>query len=287
MPEELLVTPGGARPRSVVHEIAPGHVLDGTDGRLRHLHPSGDLLSDFGELDARPEDEPLMPTEIAHPIAATRFGSGWITYASWANATGTPVSSFATTWEVPPAPRTQSGQTIFLFNGIQNSTMICQPVLQWGRSGAGGGDYWAVASWYVGGQGAPAFYSNLVRVNPGDTLRGIMTLSSEATEGLTYNCQFQGIANTGLWIQNVRELTWCIETLECYGITQCSDYPDADLTAMKAIHLRTGNTRPPVDWSTNDPVTDCGAQTNVVSNSSTDGEVDFMTGMSHPPGKGT
>jgi hypothetical protein len=63
-------------------------------------------------------------------------------------------------------------------NGIQNSTMIYQPVLQWGPgSAAGGGNYWAVVSWYADGQGGQAFYSNLVTVNPGDTLVGVVTLT--------------------------------------------------------------------------------------------------------------
>ena len=101
------------------------------------------------------------------------FGTGWITYASWSNSTGTPVSSFSTQWYVPPAPIAEDGQIIFLFNGIQNSTMIYQPVLQWGVSAAGGGNYWAVASWYADGQGGPAFHSDLVRVNPGDLLTRI------------------------------------------------------------------------------------------------------------------
>ena len=67
------------------------------------------------------------------------------------------MSRLTTEWTVPPAPATQNGQTIFLFPGIQNSTMIYQPVLQWGPSAAGGGNYWAVASWYVDGQGGHSF----------------------------------------------------------------------------------------------------------------------------------
>jgi hypothetical protein len=64
------------------------------------------------------------------------------------NRTGHPVTRFTTTWTVPAAPSTHSDQTVFLFNGIQNSTMIYQPVLQWGPSGAGGGNFWAV-TWKI------------------------------------------------------------------------------------------------------------------------------------------
>ena len=116
------------------------------------------MLADFGDLPQRAAGRPLHPLNINRGAVAARsgpapaFGTGWITYASWTNDTGTPVSRFATTWTVPPEPRTANGQTIFLFNGIQNSTMIYQPVLQWGPSAAGGGSYWAVASWYADGQ---------------------------------------------------------------------------------------------------------------------------------------
>ena len=46
-------------------------------------------------------------------------------------------------WQVPPPPSVQdSGEVVFLFNGIQNygtNFGILQPVLQWGVSAAGAG----------------------------------------------------------------------------------------------------------------------------------------------------
>jgi hypothetical protein len=80
------------------------------------------------------------------------LGSGWIAYTYWNNGTGKSITSFKTRWVVPPAPVSNDGQLIYLFNGIQNygyNYGILQPVLQWGASPAGGGSYWAVASWYV------------------------------------------------------------------------------------------------------------------------------------------
>ena len=240
MAEEFVLTPGGLRLKSLVHKIESGTILDGSDGRHRMLDSSGRVLADFGLIPYRPTGRPLMPENVAHPAGGVpAFGSGWITYASWTNDTGTPVSLFSTSWVVPPAPATQSGQLIFLFSGIQNSTMIYQPVLQWGGgSEAGGGNYWAVASWYADGQGGQAFYSELVQVNPGDVLVGVMELTGQSSDGFSYNCYFEGIPNTSLPIQNVQELTFCIETLECYGITQCSDYPAAPRTQMSSIIQR-------------------------------------------------
>jgi peptide methionine sulfoxide reductase MsrB len=280
--EEMVITPGGVRAKSLVHEIEPGHVLDSSEGRLRRLGASGETIEEYGLLEVRPPDQPLMPGAVAPPAAVVpELGSGWITYATWVNGSGTPVSSFWTTWTVPPPPDTQSGQVIFLFNGIQNATMIYQPVLQWGQSGAGGGNYWAVASWYADGQGGQAFHSSLVQVNSGDVLVGIMTLTGEAGANFSYNCEFQNIANTALPITNVEQLTECVETLECYKIQQCSDYPDATFTGMGSISIETRGSRPSISWAANDAVTDCGQHTIVVSDSAENGDVDLYY---HQPG---
>jgi hypothetical protein len=274
--EDLVLTPGGLKPRSQVHYVEPAHIIDGSGQRLRKLHPQGRVVADYGKMPIRPGREPLLPKNVRPtPGPAPTFGSGWIVYAGWNNDTGQPISSFRTTWVVPPPPTTQSGQTIFLFNGIQNSTMIYQPVLQWGPSAAGGGNYWTVASWYADGQTGQSFHSSLVPVNPGDVLIGVMTLTGRSGANFNYSCSFEGIANTTLPIQNVQELTWAVETLEAYGITACSDYPNTYVTAMQAISLQTGTANPNITWAPVNAVTDCGQHIDVVSNSATSGEVDL------------
>jgi hypothetical protein len=278
---DLVLTPGGYRHRSLVHHIEPGHFLDLASGSVRKMDASGREVADFGPLPRRPGDEPLMPGNLSrHPSVLPALGSGWITYAFWRNNSGNPVSRFSTTWVVPPAPVTDHGQTIFLFNGIQNSTMIYQPVLQWGSSGAGGGSYWTVASWYADGAGGIANYSDLVQVNPGDVLTGVMTQTGQSQNpsgGIlySYNCEFVGVAKTGLRISNVQELTWNIETLEAYGLQQCSDYPDANFTAFVSIDFQTSAGRPALSWTPVNAVTDCGQSTRVVYNANPGGEVDI------------
>jgi hypothetical protein len=279
MPENLVLTPGGYRDAALVHHVAADTVVDSSDGRLRQLSRTGAVLADHGPMLVRAAGRPLQPLNIRVPEAADgvvpAFGSGWITYAAWTNSTGTPVSRFGTSWRVPQAPASSNGQTIFLFNGIQNSTMIYQPVLQWGPSAAGGGAYWAVASWYADGQTGHSFYTTPVRVNVGDLLTGVMTLTGTSGALHSYSCDFDGIANTTLTITNVEELTWCIETLEAYGITAASDYPNTFSTPMTSIDLTTGTTHPAVSWGATNAVTDTGQHTVVVDNSSTSGEVDI------------
>ena len=190
MPDEVVLTPGGYRLKSRVHFIEPDCLVGGHAGRLSKVHRQKGVVADLGPMVQRPGGEPLLPANIVRraetPAAAgagpvPNLGSGWITYASWTRPAGQHVALFKTAWTVPPPPATQSGQTVFLFNGIQNSSMIYQPVLQWGPSAAGGGNYWAVASWYADGQTGHSFYSSLVRVNPGDVLVGVMAITGQQT----------------------------------------------------------------------------------------------------------
>ena len=188
MPDELVLTPGGYRLKSRVHYIEPEHKIGAHAGRLSKLHPQRGIVADLGPVVRRDSAEPLLPANIvrrphidAVAAVAPELGSGWITYASWTRPAGQHVTLFRTTWVVPPPPATQSGQTVFLFNGIQNSSMIYQPVLQWGSSAAGGGNYWAVACWYADGQTGHSFYSTLVRVNPGQVLVGAMAMTGQQT----------------------------------------------------------------------------------------------------------
>jgi hypothetical protein len=180
---------------------------------------------------------------------------------------------------VPPEPSGNDNQLIYLFNGIQNygaNYGILQPVLQWGSSGGGlgGGQYWSVASWYVTSDGN-AFHTPHVQVNAGDTIVGVMTLSSPSGTMFNYNCEFDGISGTSLPVQNIAELLWCNETLEAYSISDCTDYPATAYTPFRSIQIKTGKTTPIVTWTPVNMVTDCGQHAAVVSDSATDGEVDI------------
>ena len=115
-----------------------------------------------------------------------------------------------------------------------------------------------------------ALHTKLVTVNPGQVLIGVMTLTGHSGSDFDYNCDFTGIAGTSLKVTNIEQLTWLIETLECYGITKSTDYPDTDLSNMSAIKVSTGSTHPTLTGRANNPVTDCGQHTVIVSDSATD-----------------
>jgi hypothetical protein len=91
-----------------------------------------------------------------------------MTLAVWLNSSGKPITSFRTTFRVPSPPTTDSDQTIFLYNGIENSDMAFAPVLRWGSYG------WTVQSCYVDGS---VLATELVSVNVGDVLVGVIASS--------------------------------------------------------------------------------------------------------------
>jgi hypothetical protein len=290
MADEYVLTPGGYKPASKVHHIPPGHLVKMAGEMAELHHPQTGLVRAFG---VTPEQRggPLLPANVlarppgapapvARPQAMRAVGApvpfpqvdGWISYAGWTNATGTPISSFTTAWTVPQEPNNRGSQTIFLFNGIQNATMIYQPVLQWGPSAAGGGQKWSVACWYADGQTGHSFYSSLVDVAVGDALTGVMTMTASAGGLCDYTAEFVGIANTGLPISQVQELTWANETLEAYQVQSRDDFPATPYTDFSAIGIRTGAAVPPhFQWVPSNDHPESGSTIQVVNGSADNG----------------
>lgn len=203
--------------------------------------------------------------------ATDPFKPGWIAYADWYNTRSSSVSSFTTIRAVPPVPATDDGQTVFLFNSIEPASYdtILQPVLQYGPSAAGGGSYWAVASWYL--VGSEVYYTTPVETSVGTSLEGVITL--DASEGAEYNytTSFSNIAGTTLIATNAEELVWATETLEAYGITAITDYPSGT-TVFKKINIRVTSGTPDVSWGTTSDSAD-GIETLVVKQGATNAKI--------------
>jgi hypothetical protein len=141
---------------------------------------------------------------------------------------------------------------VFLFNSIEPASFnaILQPVLQYGPSAAGGGEYWAVASWYL--VGAQTYYTSPIQVSVGDSLNGVVSLTSTSSTSFNYVSSFSNVNSTALTANGAAELVWATETLEAYGVTSSSDYP-AGSTVFCDINLSTSSGTPSVTWS---PVSD-------------------------------
>jgi hypothetical protein len=237
--------------------------------------PKPALLTPEGLRSSVHEVTAVDPGDFAEGEAAD-LEQGWIAFTWWKNPTGEPLRWFSSMWKVPPPPTARRRQTLFFFNGLQNSGPnygILQPVLQWGVSAAGGGDYWSVASWYVTSRGQ-AFHTPLQRVEPGDVLVGVMQLVARERGKFSYSCEIAGLPRTRLLLKNVAELDWSTESLEAYHVKGCGEYSPGAVP-FSNIELRT-DVHPEMRWTAVDRVTDCGQHAEVVSHSSQDGRVDLL-----------
>jgi hypothetical protein len=284
---DVVLTPGGMRPRDLVHILEPGQHVSVKGGRIRIIDTAtGRVVRDLGESGSSTGETVAAPERLARPPTPALPDIGWIENAQWRVGGTDPIIYFSTTWIVPPAPASSDSQVVFLFNGMQpdSAAHILQPVLQWGSSGAGGGNYWSITNWYADGQGGAAVTHPPIQVNPGDVLQGIMTCTGQNGTEFNYTSSFVGFSSVDVTVTDVDELTWAYETLECYGsdsstpLTQCSDYPDTPLTAMYGIEIKTGTpgtsgTDVAPDWVPVTNFTDCGQQCLVISNDSPNGAV--------------
>jgi hypothetical protein len=262
-PGAQVLTPVGYRDSAKVHRVPAGYDLNiMSDGHIRVANRTTGDFTDF----PRPE---------ASQARVPFTDNGWATFAWWFNQTNSPVSYFDTTWLVPPAPKTYNGQTLFQFNSIEpgDGTSILQPVLQYGPSAAGGGEYWAVASWFVIGDNA--YVTSLVEVYPKESLTGIIQQITRKRSLFSYSSQIFGISGTELIVRNIPELIWCTETLEVYGVDECTEFPNTAYSQMYDINVQLKRGTAPLAWSVTNAQTSCGVQTGVIVNGPSNGVVNI------------
>ncbi len=137
-------------------------------------------------------------------------------------------------WTVPATPTSQSGQTIFLWNGMENlgsGWILIQPVLQWGPAHNGGGNYWLMDSWVVDWSGNAFWSSPSINVYPGDTVTGVMAgTSCNSAGGCEWQIQSrrQDGTSTSLWIWiSVPMQAAFPAVMEPYNLNSCNQYPSS------------------------------------------------------------
>jgi len=236
---DYVQVPGKLMRADCVHEIPSGaKVVIGANGE-----PTGDVLLK-GKLFAHYDACSEAPISTRHVAAETKEFSaeelkkgpvpsfnGWVedSQESLSLASSDNIDWESGEWYVPSAPSVSSGQTVFLFNGIAPTAQdwILQPVLQYGVSAAGGGNYWAIASWFVGTGGA--WHSPLETVNAGDTLYGY-TEQTATGSTLDYNSEAYDLTSGAYsWISIYSTgLHWTVAyegVLEVYSVNTCSELP--------------------------------------------------------------
>ena len=172
------------------------------------------------------------------PIRAAAAADGWQSWSSWINRSGLPIASFVSQWTVPVAPATANGQTIYLFNGLQDATgtHIVQPVLQWGPSPARGSiDAWGLSSFWVGGPDDPMFTTHWTPVAAGTVVTGRMTVEAQPNGLFSCTSEFDGYPTTQLTAENLPALVDCVLTLEAYKIGPGAPYPNVPITEFSGI----------------------------------------------------
>jgi hypothetical protein len=257
---ETVLVPGGYRAATNLHEIPAG-------GSLAHVGSDVHILAADGTI-----TKTVTPAATTVKAAVSPLETGWVTYASWLNEGTSAISSFTTNWVVPAVPTTNHDQTIFLFNSIEPNSgdAILQPVLQFGPSAAGGGSFWAVATWYLVGDST--FFTTPVKTSAGATLDGIITLTSSSGSKYNYVSSFTNIAGTSLTVTGAAELTWATETLEAYGLEAKTDYP-AGSTVFSGINLvLASGAVPSVSWEAVDDSAD-GLSTSINTQGATNAKI--------------
>jgi hypothetical protein len=229
-----------------LHEIPNGATVEVRDDQI-----TGDVTLDgalIAHYDACPEKavvtRPDAHTEdLAHTPGA---GNGWVEANLW-NVPLDPnddINYLGGAWTVPSYP-SENGALIYLFNGVESSSrsFMLQPVLQYGVSPAGGGDYWAVASWLVSSN--QAFHSPLQNVYPGNSIKGYMEMTGISGSMKSWEVEAKD-TTTGAYSYlsahvSGQHWTWAYAgVLEAYNVISCAQFPSNGREVFKGSFVDHG-----------------------------------------------
>jgi len=258
IPEGYVQTPRGYRHRSCVHGVESGAtVIKGKKGELLVKNPDGSAFI------IPPCSYPALNKKSPKGTTDQVGDSGWIEYGSF---NGQNFNSFNGYWPVPSAPSSSDQQIVYIFPALMNQAEdeIIQPVLQWGATPAGGGNFWAVASWWVTSSDQ-ALWSTLINATTGNNLYGTMLMGAQGSWTITGTVQ--GGKSTTLKVTNIDPQQVATVTLEVYGVGSCSDYPSSKSTTFTGLAITDGGNSVSPVWTPNVENTDCGENVNPVSSS--------------------
>jgi hypothetical protein len=282
--DSVVLTPFGRAAKSHIHFISNKfHVNNGNSYTEIVQNSTGRVIQKFAKDFSQNKLDSHSPFENETEDTGMNFKDGWITYGSCEvfSPKEIPISLFDVKWIVPSDPIMKSNQLIYIFCGLQAIESgvghIVQPVLQWGISPAGGGNYWAICNWYVSSD-YNLFYDSLIKVNPGTSLEGKIRLTSTVDTLFNYISSFEGYSE-GLQVNSLPELTNPYVVFESYYFDDCAEFPPDEKIRMFNIILKTDTIYPPLKWLTSDNLNTgqntCNQYTKVISESSYNGEVDL------------
>jgi hypothetical protein len=218
----MVATPAGWRYRRCVHEVPnharvdPGGLVTRRDGTTFRLPLCGQ-----GAPKANPHGGVLAPTI-----------NGWVESAHY--TPGGNFSRISANWTVPAKPTGSysAGQVYYAFPGLQSSSYIIQPVLQYGNNNAYGGSYWLGVSWQCD-TGPDCTHGPTISMLAGDAVYGNVT-ASNCANGLcswTISTQNGRTGATSIWTRtNTQNFYDAVGgAVEVYGLTTCSQFPSTGI----------------------------------------------------------
>lgn len=271
--DEIVYTPIGQTLKSNIHLVNTEHYINVNGSQIQIIETkTGSIINEF-KIEKSKDNSSLA-------LNSADYSSGWIVFAQIVPNDIELIHSFSTSWRVPSSPSVNSNQLIYIFNGLfsfGSDIGILQPVLQWGKSPAGGGDYWAICNWFVI-DNTHYFHDSPIKVDSGTELQGILELISQNSDTTyNYSSSFVGYNNSELKVNNISQLIFPYEALEAYRITNCSDYPADEKVVMSKINLIIENALTPgwLNYAWSEPSDDCGQHVEIINHSSSNGSVDI------------
>jgi hypothetical protein len=231
VPAGYVITPFGYYDPSCVTHLAKGDALNHDTKMIQHENGTSESMHVCAYAHYRADGEQVTGDEKA--AQQPDISHAWVEYASI--TTTTAYGQIYSEWDVPPTPADNDGQTVFLFNGMEDLNdvvTIIQPVLGWNSDYASA---WGIAAWNCCESGT-VFEATPTTVNSGDHLEGYVfdncaagtkTCSSfDIVIVDVSNGHFSQLLDTSNFGQT---FNWAFGgVLEVYNIAQCGDYPAPD-----------------------------------------------------------
>ena len=130
---------------------------------------------------------------------------------------------------VPGTPKS-NGALLYIHNGIATASQdwVLMPILQYGQSPAGGGNYWAIASWMVGTTGA--WHSPVEKVHTGNLLHAYTQQTGSKNGTLYWTSEVFDLSTNAFsyltaWSSGLHWTVAYEGVLEAYYATSCSQLP--------------------------------------------------------------
>jgi len=298
---EFVRTPNGLIPSECAYGVPAGTHIEHLDDNMgAKLHFPDGRIKTVGPCMAK-----LPPLDLQFEVTEKKSEgeppAGWQVYTYWIGPSD--ITSFLGYWNTPDIPSNTNGQLLYLFTGLQNNcggyglcpnsssdspssissrgiirtsddlisaaTNILQPVLQYGFSPAGGGEYWGMASWYVANIGT--VYTSVSQVAPGDMLFGNMT-KVEGTKNM-WVIAFSDETNTKVTPTTLTVSKGTLTdtepdayvTLEVYTVSECNQYPTNTVQFTQMSIMESFTTPVTPDWMINTYSNACGEMVDIVN----------------------